>query len=179
MHYLITCILLFTTVTSAQIGHSYRSLKLRNLEEMSRLMDNYNDAENDSKEKLFQITKILMSRPDDDGALNTLSPKLNVLLRNSGSYEEILNKLVDESIAGISDTKLKPDHGATYVFILLNLLSEIKPTIKTNAFHLSLAEKIKGAQLKLSPKLASELRLHHLRTLKSPSEIAEELIKNN
>jgi len=101
-------------------------------------------------------------------------------LNNFNAYEDTVAGLVAESLSSIKSESLLPEHKATYLFILWNLMSEMQPFLDEGSSSRDdfkrLFEKIRDAKINVSNDVKQE-RLKALFDTPDFSKTAEDVLK--
>lgn len=139
----------------------------------------------DDEEKFYERTQILkkatimaLSRPNKDNALIEVMPILKVELRKDSAYEETLLSITKASIRTLQNDKSTPQSAATQLFILENMLSEVRPCLKTHPTCKDILVAIKDAELKVPNRAKSFRKMNGMFKTYSPSILAERLYKS-
>lgn len=131
-------------------------------------------------EAIFHYQKalrVLFSRPDQDDARSLLFGEIRKRLSEVHGTDRVLQELTDEAIAAIRSSEAKPLEKATYVYVLENLMAEIRPDLSSNANYRDLLVQIRDARLVLSPEVRKSNFIQSLNPLISPSKTAEAMLK--
>jgi hypothetical protein len=99
-------------------------------------------------------------------------------LNNFNAFEDTLNSITDEAIRAINSETLPVVYRATALFILENIMSEVRPELENKEDFKSLLVRVRDAKIKVPDKIANERKLRSMYKTKSPSEIAEKLLKD-
>jgi hypothetical protein len=132
-------------------------------------------AEPEAIEQLEDATRIVLSRPDQDGTVSNMFSRLRREMTDLGALDEVLAGLTAESIRALNSSSTPVNHQATYVVILENLMGEIKPEVGNPKFR-SLIEKIRDAHIEVSDQAASQEFLRSMTQPISPSTTAEKIL---
>ncbi|MES2964703.1 MAG: hypothetical protein V4760_12495 [Bdellovibrionota bacterium] len=133
-------------------------------------------AEPEALEKLRDGLRIILARPDQEGARATVFARLRSELQDLGSFEEVLNELAQEGIGALKDDSLAVRLQATYVLILENLMAEIRPDLAKNKKLRSIVEDIRDARIEISSEVKNRQRLRTMTNPVSPSETAKRIL---
>ena len=154
------------------------------VEEKLRLADSILQRKNltvDQKESLAleplkEALRLVFSRPDKGHVVSKLFPLIKRKLDSIHSLNIALNSITTEAIVGLKKTSLSKKYRATYLFMLENIMSELRPKIKnpdTQKFFRS----IENANIKLSKDVISYRRFYGMYRSVSPSKIAHKLLE--
>lgn len=133
-------------------------------------------AEPGAIEALKDAMRIVLSRPDQDGARGTLYANLRRELLDLNSYNEVVLELGREGIEALRNSSTSTRHQATYVLMLENLMAEIKPDVETNATFRKVIEEIRDADIQLTKALKNRELLRSMSKPVSPSETAAKIL---
>lgn len=134
------------------------------------------DAE--AVEPLREAMRIVLSRPDQDGTRRTLFARLRSELTDLNSFSDVMASLVDEALAAVKETAKSGDSGAeqgTYLTLLQNWMSELKPDVEKSPAFKKCVEKIRDAKIEISPE-AKQFLFKSASKMKSPSETATVIV---
>ncbi|MCC7404266.1 MAG: hypothetical protein IT288_07705 [Bdellovibrionales bacterium] len=186
---------LFLIPTSRGDNFKYSELQIRDYDEMlkdvkARVLNakklsmekqaSGDDEEGDrlAVEALRDALKLVLSRPNEDNMVTKLMPMVRSELNNFNAFEDTLNSITDEAIRAINSDTLPVVYRATALFILENIMSEVRPELENKEDFKSLLARVRDAKIKVPDKIANERKLRSMYKTKSPSEIAEKLLKD-
>lgn len=133
-------------------------------------------AEPEAVEELKSALRIVLARIDQDGTRANAFARLRRELVDLHAVEKTLDAIADEAIEHIRDSSTTPRRVGTYVIMLDNLMSEIKPEVKSNPKFKATIEKIRDANLKISDERKNKIKMSSLPTPVSPSETAAKIV---
>lgn len=133
-------------------------------------------AEPDAIEELQDAMRIVLSRPDQDGARETTFARLRRELSDLNSFDTVISELVTEGIEGVKNSDSPAREQATYIVLLENLLAEVRPEVKSNSTIKKLVEKIRDANLEVSEKVKRQQRMRSMSKPSSPSLTAASIL---
>lgn len=110
-------------------------------------------AEPEAVASLRDAMRIVLSRPDQDGARSKLFNKVRQELNDLHSLDQALTDLVTEACAGLKNPGISIKFEETYLVLLDNFLSEVRPEVSTNATFKTLVEKIRDTEIRASEKM--------------------------
>jgi hypothetical protein len=184
---LVTCV--FSAGAFAN-SYKYRDLLIKDYDEMlaqvqsrikkARAASHPGEEAGDEHETIEQLRdalKLIMSRPNSDNMIAKLTPEVRRELVNYSAFEDTISSLAAEAIANVKDTNATVTQRSTSLFILENLLMEIKPEVGTNEDLTRVVRRIADANLKIDKDVAKERKMNTMFKTKNPSEMAEEMIK--
>lgn len=157
------------------------SILNKHIEESERILDNEDlseqVAETQAIAELREALKILFSRPDKDNMTNKLLPDLRRKLVELKSFEDSLSQLTVEALVGFKQEKLGKTYRSTFLFILENVLAEVKPIREDNDLYKQILVKIKNAKIKVPRDVRSFRLMRGMYKSPSPSDIAGRILE--
>jgi hypothetical protein len=133
-------------------------------------------AEPEALDQLRDGLRIILARPDQEGARSTVFARLRSELQDLGAFEDVLNELAQESIGALKDESLPVRLQATYIQVLENMMAEIRPDIGRNKRLYSIVEDIRDARIEISDAVKNRQRLRTMTNPVSPSETAKRIL---
>lgn len=185
---------LFIAQTLAE-NFKYSELQIKDYDEMKTLVrdritaskkafldrqkkgKNSEEADRQAIEVLRNALKLILSRPNDDNMLAKLLPFVRSELNNYSAFEDTLASLTQESVRSISNDKIPSVYRSTSLFLLENVMSEIRPEISKKEGFKKLVEFIRDAKIVVPESVKNERRLRSMQRSKNPSEMAETILK--
>ncbi|MCB0407173.1 MAG: hypothetical protein KDD34_03150 [Bdellovibrionales bacterium] len=181
--------------TFAAEKFKYNELQIKDYDEMTKKVNEYiahakdlaikyqedgDDETGDQKaiEALSEALTYILSRPDKDNMVSKLLPLIRKELLNYNSFETSLSLVATDAITALQIKKLPVNYRATYVFVLENIMSQVKPLISTNPEMRSIVQKIADAKIDVGDDVKKD-RLDKMFKTRSPSDIAVDLLKTN
>lgn len=126
---------------------------------------------------LKEALQAVFSRPNEDFMIEKILPALKSELEEHSAYEKTIKALVKESIGALKNSsKFTPQAQVTYAVFLENLILEMRPKVK-ETFENGIITQIKDAKIEVTEKAQSERKLRVMKSLKSPSEVATLVLK--
>ena len=177
-------ILLWSGLASA-VSPTYSDLQMKNYDDMKESVNalvteaqNVADEDMDqAKNKLKDALQLIFTRPNSDNMVSQLVPAVRTPLRNVEAYETTIKTLADSAISTAKNKKSTHRDVATALIILQNIMSELKPDIKTNKTVKAIFVSIRDAKIKLDKKVNNELRMRAMiKISESPSDTAKKII---
>lgn len=162
--------------------YNYAKLKLMDLDEMTDVIQNrVNRYKNTGNEELMaEALQICLSRPDEDGMVDKLIENVRFNLDSDEQWAEIVDGLVDKSIAQLKNETTPVTDQLTYLILLENLIAQFQPEFikqyQSPSFETEMIEKIAQADIQISEAAAAERQLNLMTTQRSPSDIAKALV---
>ena len=162
---------------TAGLLFNYSQLLLKDLDQMNEMvLEKVEESKKSDSGKNVPLKEALQSvyaRPNDDQMIDKVVAPLRTQLDELDEWEKTLSQLTDEAINALKNPKaFKPVVQVTYMIFLQNLLSEIKPYLKTNGFERKLAERVRNAKIEVTKEAANERSLRTMKKSTSPSELA-------
>jgi hypothetical protein len=171
----------------------YNELQIKDYDEMKKMVETQiqkakeitiqsqeeGDAESGDQMAIDELTKalkLIFSRPDKDNMVAKLAPGIKKELVNYNAYTDALNGIATDAIASLEMDKLPVVYRATAIFVLENLMSEIRPELVDSKDMLSIVKKIKKANIEISKDVRNHRKLTGMYNTTSPSETAEKII---
>lgn len=128
-------------------------------------------------DQLKDATRLVFARPDQDGSREHTFARLRRELTDLNALEEVLNSLTKESLDALKDDSTNtPREKATYIFVLENMMAEIKPEVSTNTQFKKIIEDIRDAKIEISEKVRNQQLLRSMNKPISPSETATRIL---
>lgn len=136
-------------------------------------------AEPEALDQLRDGLRIILARPDQEGARATVFARLRSELQDLGSFEDVLNELTHESVGALKDDSAPVRIHSTYIVILENLMAEIRPDIGKNKKLRAIVEDIRDARIEVSDEVKNKQRLRTMTNPVSPSQTAKRILSPN
>lgn len=127
---------------------------------------------------LREAMQAVYSRPNEDFMIEKIVGPLRTELDEIESWEPVMRSLVDEAVNALKDPKgLKAEAQVTYAIMLENMMAELQPDA-ANAFEKGIFTQIRDAHIELTSEANKERQLRIMKKVKSPSDIAADILKN-
>lgn len=133
-------------------------------------------AEPEAITKLKEAMRIILSRPDKDGARADIFARIRRELSDLNSFDKVMAELTDEAVSALKSSGLKENLQVTYVVLLENLMAELKPDLSKKAAYKAMVEKIRDADIKIDKKVITNAKLRTMTSPVSPSETAKKIL---
>jgi predicted small metal-binding protein len=174
------------------MGDTYRSLMLKDYDEMLKIVKKHakqahkivmgsesnSDWQQQAMDELIKAERTILSRPNNDNMVAKLTLEVRREMTDVGNYEDILAKLVHESIDAMKpDMNLPTINQSTYTFVFENLMSEMKPEIANNDRQRALVEEIRDADVQVPYEVMRERKLQGMFLTESPSDEAKRILE--
>lgn len=134
------------------------------------------EAEPEAIENLKDALRIVLARPDQDGARSGLYLRVRRELSDLNALDQTLVDLTEEAIQELRNQD-GPRRTATYVVILENLMAEIRPEMRTNPTFRKVVERIRDAKISIEDKAKVKTLLRSMSLPVSPSETAAKILE--
>jgi len=187
-------VMLLLSFEANAIRLKYNELQIKDYDEMSNMVNNHiqrakevaiekqqeGDVELGDQLAIDELAKamtLIFARPDKDNMAAKLLPAVKKELMNYNAYDETLDTVASDAIQDYRNKKLPVVMRATSIFVLENLMSEIRPQLKEKDEFRSIVEKIRSAKLKVSKDIRNHRKLTGMYNTTSPSETAKKLLK--
>lgn len=171
--------ILFATAANAGTLYAYDRLILKDLDQMNKLVkDKIKEARKsgDKSGPLREAMQAVYSRPNEDFMIEKIVGPLKSELDEVDGWESTMRSLIDEAVNALkSPDSIKEEAQITYAILLENIMSELKPDAK-GKFENAVFVQIRDARIQLTKKAANKRALNVMRAVKSPSEIADQVL---
>lgn len=169
-------------LANAGLPYTYHDLALKDLDKMTALVrEKIKESRASKSGKLFPLKEalqIVYGRPEDDIMIDKLTSPLRNEIEEHTDWGKALDELATDSIKALKQAKnYQPAYQATYILILHNILSDVKPQIRDNGWEKKLIEKIRDANVEVSKAARDERYKRTGKQISSPSDTAAELLK--
>ena len=108
-----------------------------------------------------------------------LTPDVRRELSGFSAFEDTISSLTAESLGIADDKNATVSQRATALFILDNILSEIRPEVAGNEDIRRVIQRIADAHIKIADDVKTDLKLRSMFKTKNPTEFAQEILKAN
>src|SRR6185312_9717066 len=160
---------------------NYSQLKIKDIDSMSKLIsskiEESRKAGGDQTVPLKECLQAVFSRPNEDFMIDKIVGPLKAELEDHNAWESSLQKLTKEAIGALQHGKaFRPVVQVTYTVFLENVLADQQPTMD-KPFSQRLVQQIRDAKIEITKEAASERRMRVMKDTTSPSEIADNMLK--
>ncbi len=171
----------FQSLAQAGLLLNYSQLALKDLDQMSKLTQNkITESRKAGGDKIIPLKEALQavySRPNEDLMIEKVITAVRSELEEHDAWEKTVQALVKESMGALKNPKaFSPVVQVTYLIFLENILSEMKPKAG-EAFENKIINQIKNAKISITKSAENERRLRVMKGTNSPSEIADNILK--
>ncbi|AGH94926.1 hypothetical protein [Pseudobdellovibrio exovorus] len=169
--------------TPSAMTYNYARLKLLDLDQMSDLIQKRVQGykRTDNEELMQEALELCLSRPDEDSMVEKLIDSVRFNASSEAAWEQWVEAAVEKSIAQLKNETTPAVDQVTYLILLENLIAQFRPEFlkqwEAPQFESEVIEKIAAAELVVSDAAVSERRLNLMETQRSPSRVAQDLIK--
>lgn len=134
-------------------------------------------ADQEAISLLRDTVQFILSRPDKDFMVSKLMPLVRKELVNYGAFEVSLETVATQAIMTLKSDKAATTTKSTAVFILENLMSEIKPEIELKPEFKKIVEQIRDAKIKIPDAVAADRKMTSMFKTISPSDTAKDILE--
>lgn len=171
-------------------GLTYRELLVKDYDEMSAMVrkhtqsahktirnsDNEPEWQTIARQELLRAERVILSRPNSDNMVTKLTPDVRREITLFASYDDILEAMTEEAILAFDKKmNLSTEMMTTYMFVLENLMSELKPEVQNERPRAMLA-RIRDAKIKIPIDVIAERKLQGMFLTESPSDYAARIL---
>jgi hypothetical protein len=188
-----TWIILFLAVSGALAhahNYKYSDLVIRDYDEMNKDVQLHisnahkkakggDDTSGDREaiDELRDALKLIFSRPNSDNMVAKLTPDVRRELSNFSAFEDTISGISAECLSQVKDDSLPVVVRSTALFVLENLLSEIRPEVAGNADLRRVTQRIADAKIKVPEDVLKDRKLRSMFKTVNPSDFAQEILK--
>lgn len=163
---------------------SYKSLATLDLDQMNDLIQlKLNDySRQNSLQSLHEGAMIVLARPDDDGMVEKILPRVRNPLEEEGQWQPTVEALVRQCIETLKNGDATQTDQVTSGVILENLIAELKPLYvkqhQSGGFETNIINFIADSNAEYSKSASKERGLYLMRNNLNPSQIAQKIQMN-
>lgn len=139
--------------------------------------ENVNDAE--AVSHLREALKLIFTRPNSDNMVAKLAPEVRRELAGYNAVEKTLESLTNEGLAVVTADNIGVSQQASALFMLENLISEIRPEIKENPGMRAIVQKVADADVGISREVKKDMKLRGMFKAIDPSKLARDVLAAN
>ncbi len=184
---LLALLLAFTWSAIAE-NYKYNELIIKDYDEMQEMVRHFVDRARDAAGEdgtsnedeavgyLREALKLIFSRPNSDNMVAKLVPEVRRVLLGFNAYEREIGSLVNEAIGVLKKKNVATSVQSTSLFILDNILAEIRPEAENNAMLREVIARVRDAKLRI-PKDVIKERQNRMFSTQNPSDLAKEILK--
>lgn len=171
----------------------YNELMLKDYDEMNKMVqiqlkkaravgsntsdENVNDAE--AVAHLREALKLIFTRPNSDNMVAKLAPEVRRELAGYNAVERTLESLANEGLAVVTSDTMTVTQQASALFMLENMISEIRPEINDNPGIRKIVQKVADADVGISREVKKDMKLRGMFKTIDPSKLASDVLKAN
>lgn len=167
----------------------YNELMIKDYDEMSNMVttmvnkakdlagEDGSQNEDEVVRELRQALKLIFSRPNSDNMVAKLVPEVRRVLVGFNAFESSVAAVANEAVGIVKNEDAPVSVKSTALFVLDNVLSEIRPEAEANPNMRQIIENIKNARLSISDDVKKERKVRGMFSSKSPSDIARDMLK--
>lgn len=179
---ILTFVALFS-LTSAAAMFRYSELMIKDYDEMHRMVREMvaksRKAEGDAEsiEPLREALKLIFSRPNSDNMIAKLIPEVRRELTGYAAFEDSISSLAAEALGVLKNKNSAASVQATALFMLENILSEIRPEAANNEDLRSVVKRVADAKIRIHSDVAKDMKLRGMFSAKNPTDMAKDILK--
>ncbi len=180
--FMVLVLTLFVTPAFAALEFHSERIKTMDVEILqqiiSRNIRKLEAGDESPKPVIKQSLEILLARPDQGMASSALFDQLQGLAGAEENFVAVLNSILDDAIESLKKkTKNKNElrEQNTYVYILINMLTEIQK-LKDKESYKNVIERIRDADIRFSDSLVSHRLLNSMAEIENPSKFANQIL---
>ncbi len=132
-------------------------------------------VEPEALEELKAAMRVVLSRPNQDGARANLFTRIRRELMELNAVERVLSELATEAIEELK-AKDGPRRIATYVVLLENMMAELRPDLGSNPKAKEIVERIRDANIQIGEATKVQNLLRSMTVPQSPSKTAARML---
>jgi hypothetical protein len=170
----------------------YNELMLKDYDEMNKMVQNLlkkaravgsntSDENVDDQEAvahLREALKLIFTRPNSDNMVAKLAPEVRRELATYNAVDRTLMSLANEGLATVLADNVAVTQQASALFMLENMLSEIRPEIHNRADLRKVVETIADADVGISSDVKKDMKLRGMFKAIDPSKLAREILNS-
>lgn len=124
---------------------------------------------------------IVLAKPDQDTGTSDLVDRILQTTARESSPQALVSEIADQGVRTLkyeAETQKELRTQNTYLYILVNLLGEIRPYVQreNDQNYIKAVKNVRDADLSISSKLKSYRLLNSMDVVENPSEIAEAML---
>ncbi len=171
--------------------YSYRSLIIKDYDEMRQMVltrikkakvlsdGTGDDSEKDAGalEHLRDAMKLILSRPDNDNMVAKLTPEVKRELAGFSAYADTISSLAAESLGLVKNKNTTVTQQSTALFILENIIREVRPEAATNPDLRAVLERIVDADVSIPEDVVKDRKMNSMYATVNPSAEARKILR--
>ncbi len=187
------CLLLSLMCAQAADHHyKYSDLIIKDYDEMNqqvqarikkaRELTKADAAEGEDQEAIAELAdalRLIFSRPNSDNMVAKLTPDVRRDLSNLSAFEETMSTIARECLVEAQEKGGTVARRSTSLFMLENILSEIRPEVQGNESLRKIVQAIADAKLRIADDVIAERRVRSMFKTTNPSDMAKDILKAN
>lgn len=173
-----------TTFSAEKEIYVYHRLVMKDLEQMDTFVSDRikksKEAGQNKEELLYEALLTLFSRPNLDNLIEKIAPTLHAELVSQNLHTKLYSQMINEAISTLKSQNLmniKIDTQLTYLIALENWMVEFRPKATSSDIQ-KWYQQIADSNLDLSKKQLKHAKIQMPYNLKSPSQLANEILKH-
>lgn len=175
--------------------HKYTELQIKDYDQMSEMVDekiaqskalaiqyqNEGQDEVGDQEAVAQLRealKLIFSRPNKDNMVGKLVANVRRELGNYNAFESTMNSVASEALTAVQNETLSVLDRATAVYVLENIMSEVRPSLPKNEDFRNLVKQVRDADLEVPEKVKAHRKLTSMDETPDLSKVAKLLLEH-
>ena len=170
-------------------NYKYNELMIKDYDEMLEMVQSFvlkakeaagedgTSNEDEAVSHLRNGLKFIFSRPDSDNMVAKLVPEVRRMMLGFNAYEPSVSMIADEALEAVSSRNAAPSIQSTSLFILDNILAEVRPEVGANTQLKAVVERIRDARITISKDVLKERKIRGMFETKNPSAQAAKILK--
>ncbi|MGE4133721.1 MAG: hypothetical protein AB7F86_18940 [Bdellovibrionales bacterium] len=187
----ISLVLVLTLSGLAQAAdYRYNELIIKDYDEMQEMVQVFIDQaraaggedgtgnEDEAISQLREALKLIYSRPNSDNMVAKLVPEARRVLVGYNAYESTVRAIAEEAVGRLKQKDGPVTVQSTSLFILDNILADIRPECDNNAQLRQILEVVRDAKIRVPKEVVNERKVRGMFNTKNPSDLAGEILKD-
>lgn len=170
-------------------NYKYSDLVIRDYDEMFKqvqariksarkhIKEDGEGGEREAIEELRDALKLIFSRPNSDNMVAKLVPEVRRELAGFSAYEDTMSSIAAECLARVKEDNVTVARRSTDLFVLENMITEMKPEVQGNADIQRIVKRIADAKIHIPDDVIKDRKIRSMFKTKNPSEMADEILK--
>jgi hypothetical protein len=161
----------------------YNELMLKDYDEMDKMVQSLvkkarsvGDDQEAAVAHLREALKLIFTRPNSDNMVAKLAPEVRRELAVYNAVDRTLMSLANEGLATVLADNVAVSQQASALFMLENMISEIRPEIHNHEGFRKVIETIADADVGISSDVKKDMKLRGMFKAIDPSKLAREIL---
>jgi len=173
--------LLLGSFAHAGLLYPYNRLALKDLDQMNKLIQDKiqesRRSKGDQTIPLKEALQAIYARPNEDFMIEKILSPVRNELEEHDAFESSMRALTKEALGALNNPRpFSAVVQVTYAIFLENVVAEYRPKA-SETFEREILEQIRKGNVKITKEAANERRLRMMKNTLSPSELAEQALK--